>query len=103
VAKDRRTAEETIRPYVEWLYRDRAALGHNRELPAADAINAPFEQILEGRFIIGSPDDCIQEIRKYQELGVEEIVMRVRWPGMPAEDALKAVALFGQEVLPHFL
>lgn len=29
VAKDRTTAVETIRPYAEWLYKDRAAQGHS--------------------------------------------------------------------------
>ncbi len=35
-------------------------------------------------------------------LGVEELVLRCQWPGMPNEDSLKAVELFGREVLPHF-
>jgi hypothetical protein len=46
VAADRREAIATIRPHVEWLYRDRAALGHNRALPEADRIDVPFEQVL---------------------------------------------------------
>jgi len=102
VAADRPEAMATIRPHVEWLYRDRAALGHNRELPAADRIDVPFEQILEGRFIIGSPEECAAEVQRYQEAGVEELILRCQWPGMPAAAVLKAIERFGHEVLPRF-
>jgi len=102
IAETRAKAIEIIRPYVEWLYRDRAALGHDRTLPAADRIDVPFEQVLEGRFIIGSPAECAAEVATYQALGVEELIMRCHWPGMPTEDAVRAIQLFGREVLPQF-
>jgi hypothetical protein len=34
---------------------------------------------------------------------VEELILRCQWPGMPGEDALRAVRLFGREVLPRFV
>ena len=102
VAETRQQAVDIVRPHVEWLYRDRAALGHNQELPEADRIDVSFEQVLDGRFIIGSPSECMKEIKRHQELGVEELVLRCQWPGMPNEDSLKAVELFGREVLHHF-
>lgn len=101
VATDKTAAIATIRPHVEWLYRDRAALGHNQSLPEADRIDVPFEQVLEGRFIIGSPEECLAEIQKYQEIGMQELIMRCQWPGMAAEDGLRAIQLFGREVLPR--
>lgn len=102
VAETRQQAVDIVRPYVEWLYRDRAALGHSQDLPEADRIDVSFDRVLEGRFIIGSPAECIEEIKKYEELGVEELVLRCQWPGMPNEDSLRTVELFGREVLPHF-
>lgn len=102
VAETREKAIEIARPHVEWLYRDRAAAGHSQELPEADRIDVGFEQVLEGRFIIGSPDECVAEVQKYQDLGVQELVLRCQWPGMPNEDSIRAVELFGQEVLPRF-
>lgn len=100
VAHDRDDAIATIRPHVEWLYRDRAALGHNRALPEEDRIDVAFEDVLEGRFILGSPDECATEVRKYQGLGIEELMMRCQWPGMATADALQAIELFGREVMP---
>jgi hypothetical protein len=40
--------------------------------------------------------------KKYQALGIQEVVLRCQWPGMPNEDSLRAVELFGREVLPRF-
>jgi alkanesulfonate monooxygenase SsuD/methylene tetrahydromethanopterin reductase-like flavin-dependent oxidoreductase (luciferase family) len=59
-----------------------------------------FGIVLEGRFIIGSPEECGAEIERYRALGVEEIIMRCQWPGMPRETALQAIRRFGQDVLP---
>jgi alkanesulfonate monooxygenase SsuD/methylene tetrahydromethanopterin reductase-like flavin-dependent oxidoreductase (luciferase family) len=101
-AASRAQAIATIQPYVEWLYRDRAALGHNRALPEADRIDVPFSQVLEGRFIIGSAEDCAAEVRHYQAAGVEELILRCQWPGMEAEATLQAIERFGRDVLPQF-
>ena len=103
VAADRAEAIATIRPHVEWLYRDRAALGHNRALPEADRIDVPFEQVLEGRFIIGSPDECTAELRRYEAAGVDEVIMRCQWPGIAAAEVLKGIERFGRDVLPRFI
>jgi alkanesulfonate monooxygenase SsuD/methylene tetrahydromethanopterin reductase-like flavin-dependent oxidoreductase (luciferase family) len=101
VAESRAQAVATIRPYAEGLYQHRAALGHNRLLPAADRIDVPFEQILVDRFIIGSPAECVAEVARYQAVGVEELIMRCQWPGMPLTEALQAIERFGHEVLPR--
>ena len=39
---------------------------------------------------------------KYQDLGIEELILRCQWPGVPNADSLRAVELFGQEVLLKF-
>jgi alkanesulfonate monooxygenase SsuD/methylene tetrahydromethanopterin reductase-like flavin-dependent oxidoreductase (luciferase family) len=102
IAETRQKAIEIARPHVEWLYQDRAAAGHSQELPEADRIDVSFDRVLEGRFIIGGPEECAEEIKKYQELGVQELILRCQWPGMPNQDSLWAVELFGKEVLPRF-
>jgi alkanesulfonate monooxygenase SsuD/methylene tetrahydromethanopterin reductase-like flavin-dependent oxidoreductase (luciferase family) len=91
---------DAIRPSVERLYADRAKLGHSNELPPDDRIDRPFEELLEGRFIYGDPARAIDEIARYRELGVELIVMRMQWPGMPGEVSRRALRTFGEKVLP---
>ncbi|ETX00670.1 MAG: hypothetical protein ETSY1_10420 [Candidatus Entotheonella factor] len=102
VAEDRAEAIRLIQPYVERLYQNRAAMGHNRDLPNADRIDVGFEQVLADRFILGSPSDCIAEIERYRQLGVQELIVRCQWPGMPGESTLAAIRRFGQDVLPRF-
>ena len=102
VADSRQQAIDIVRPQVEWLYRDRAALGHSQELPEADRIDVPFEQVLEGRFIIGSPEECIEEVHKYKEQGVEELILRSQWPGMEGDATTRSLRLFAEKVMPHF-
>jgi alkanesulfonate monooxygenase SsuD/methylene tetrahydromethanopterin reductase-like flavin-dependent oxidoreductase (luciferase family) len=101
VAQSQEAAIATIRRHVEWLYRDRTALGHNRLLPEADRIDVPFEQVLKGRFILGSPAECSTEVARYRAIGVDELIMRCQWPGMAVEPALQAIQRFGRDVLPR--
>ena len=101
-AETRAEAIEICRPHVEWLYKDRAASGHSQELPSADRIDVSFEEVLKERFIIGSPDECADEIKRYRDLGVKELILRCQWPGMPPDQSNKAMELFGKEVIPRF-
>ena len=103
VAEIKQQAIDIIRPEVEWLYKDRASLGHSQELPEADRIDVPFEQVLEGRFIIGSPEECMEEIHKYREYGVEELIIRSQWPGMDSHVTAKSLRLFAEKVMPAFV
>ena len=102
VAQSRDEAMRIIRPSVEAMYADRAALGHARDLPAADRIDVSFDQLLENRFIIGDPDECEREIRRYEAIGVETIIMRMQWPGMTQKQAFDSIRMMGSEVLPRF-
>ncbi len=54
---------------------------------------------LEGRFILGSPEECAAEVQKYQSAGIEDSILRCQWPGMAAEETLKAIEYFGGDVL----
>ena len=63
----------------------------------------PFEQVVEGRFIIGSPEECIEEIHKYKENGVEELILRSQWPGMEGDVTAKSLRLFAEKVMPEFV
>jgi alkanesulfonate monooxygenase SsuD/methylene tetrahydromethanopterin reductase-like flavin-dependent oxidoreductase (luciferase family) len=101
-AKDWKTAIETVRPALEPFYADRAQLGHDRDLPQGDSLSGSLEGIVRGRLIIGSPDDCAQEIEKYRELGIDNISMRMRWEGMTDEQRMDSARLMASEVLPRF-
>ena len=58
---------------------------------------------LRRRFIVGSPSDCIRQIRRYQEeLGTTSIHFRIQFPGLDHGKILNSIRLLGEEVLPHF-
>ena len=56
------------------------------------------------RLIMGSPEECIDQIAQWQqEFGIDGLVLRIRHAAGPShEQAMKAIKLFGEKVIPHF-
>jgi alkanesulfonate monooxygenase SsuD/methylene tetrahydromethanopterin reductase-like flavin-dependent oxidoreductase (luciferase family) len=101
IAPDRRTALCEAQPYLEAKYRAYSQWGQDRELPATETFAVPFETLVQDRFILGDPDDCIRQIRTHQEqLGITHMKFRVHWPGMPHELVMRTIRLLGEKVLP---
>ena len=51
-------------------------------MPAGDDTFAlPFEELIKDRLIVGSPDECVEELKRYQALGFDYIVLDFHWPG----------------------
>jgi hypothetical protein len=45
----------------------------------------------------------IREIEWYErELGLDHIIGRIQWPGLPQALALKTIQLMGERVIPYF-
>ncbi|MEM2896035.1 MAG: LLM class flavin-dependent oxidoreductase [Candidatus Bathyarchaeia archaeon] len=62
-----------------------------------------YVEALKKRFIIGGPEDFISEVERYKkELEVNNIVLRVQFPGIPNERVIKAIKLIGEKVIPYF-
>ena len=57
--------------------------------------------IADDRLIIGSPSDCIELLRRYEdELGVDHFLLRFRHPsGPPHEQVVRAIRMFGEQVI----
>lgn len=61
-----------------------------------------FEEYVENRFVIGSPEEICAQIEQYDdELDLSHFLFRVRRPGMDHQDAIDAIELFGDEVIPN--
>lgn len=62
-----------------------------------------FENV-EDRVILGSPQECIEQIEQWREAtGSDYFVLRFRHGEGPAhEQTLRALRLFGEKVIPHF-
>jgi len=50
--------------------------------------------------IIGDPDECIRQVQKFADIGVQEILLGM--DGIPHGKIMKSLELFGKYVIPHF-
>ena len=100
-AKDRKTALEMAGPFLAGKYADYAKWGQDKAMPGKDSFTQPFEELLDDRFILGSPEECYEQLRPYwEELGVNHLVFRTQWAGMPLSSALYSMRLISDELLP---
>ena len=102
IHEDRETAWREAQPYLYAKYQAYASWGQDKALPGDEDFTAPFQELARDRFIIGTPEDCAQELQRYRdELGVTTMIARLQWPGMPHEKTLNVIRLIGEQVLPR--
>ncbi len=102
VAQDRETAYRESEPYLAPKYAAYAAWGQDKALPGEESFAVPYRELARSRFLLGSPEDVAEEIRRCQQkLGVNYLICRMQWPGMPQEAALRQIELLGREVIPR--
>ncbi|MEE8396491.1 MAG: LLM class flavin-dependent oxidoreductase [bacterium] len=100
-AKDRQTALDLAGPYLGPKYQDYARWGQDKAMPADETFEQPFEDLLKDRFVLGSPEECYEQLRPYwEELGINHITFRTQWAGMPLPTALASMRLISDELLP---
>ena len=99
VADSVEEARETIEPYLLKLYQMYARWGQT--YMDEHEVEVDYEE-LEEKFVIGSPDDCIEQLREYEDLGVDQVYVRCQFPGQPQETTLETLERFGDEVIPAF-
>jgi hypothetical protein len=90
-AKTDEQAWEEARDPVLYIYREYPEWGHMQDefgIPVAPGDERALD-LLRQRFIIGRPETCIRECRKYRaELGVTNLVARMKFPGLEHERVL---------------
>ena len=102
VAQTRERALADSAPYIAEKYRAYHAWGAGSNVPGMSDAGLTLDDLIKDRFIIGAPEDCVRAcIEQRDVLGVTHLLVRLNFPGMPQADILKAVRLFGEEVLPH--
>ncbi|MEO8441213.1 MAG: LLM class flavin-dependent oxidoreductase, partial [Betaproteobacteria bacterium] len=100
-AKDRASAMELAGPYITEKYKAYAKWESDKPMPEHERIDKSFEELVKDRFVIGSPEDCWDQLKPYiEELGVTHFVFRTQFIGMPAANALASMQLISEELLP---
>ncbi len=101
-AKDRATAIQMAGPYLLGKYKDYAKWGQDQVMPEDESFDKDFEELIEGRFILGAPQECYEQLQPYwEELGVNHLCFRTHWAGMPLSTALHSMRLISDELLPE--
>lgn len=99
VGPDRDAAFESIRPYVRRLYDLYERWGQTY----LDEMDGELtDEKLAEKFVLGSPEACIDRLRTYEELGVDQVVVRVQFPGQPQDTTLQCLERVGNEIIPAF-
>jgi len=100
-AKDTAMALEMAGPHLAEKYRTYATWGQDEVLPGNDSFSQPFEALLRDRFVLGSPEECYEQLRPaWEEAGANFMIFRTHWSGMPVGHALASMRLISDELLP---
>ena len=123
-AEDRRKAQERGAELIDW-YRHQQSLRDVRVWQEQDPSRVPddyqwhyqrstasdspkrdetssLEQIQEGRYCIGDPDDCLRYLEKYAATGVDEIMPLFQVGPITHQEVMNTLRLFGKYMIPHF-
>lgn len=90
-----RAVEEAL-PYARREYHTYA------EYPALRWQKERFDDLVAHTLMLGSPEDLYEKLRAFEQLGVDHVIFRPFWLGMPAKMARESLTLFAEEVMPAF-
>jgi len=51
-------------------------------------------------FVVGAPEDCIEQVRRFEALGIDELWLRIDTG--EHDEMLRTIERFGKYVIPHF-
>ena len=55
-----------------------------------------------GVIIAGNPESCIKNIKMYEDIGVDQVIMIIQTETIPHERVMESLELFGKQVIPAF-
>lgn len=62
-----------------------------------------FDQFIEDRIIVGTPDSCIEQIERYVDvLGIDHLIFRFNYNGMSAPDVHEDMRTIASEIMASF-
>lgn len=90
--------EQHVRPHLIHKYQEYAV--NVGGMPFDE--RGPFEAMAKDRLIAGTPEQCAQEISRYAQEGVTDLILRVQYRGMDPRRANDTIRMFGNEVIPQY-
>ena len=104
IASSSAEAEERAQQYLLPAYRDEYSSWDHPLIGTSDS-TAPdvLAELRRDRFIIGDPQQVVEQIMYFEEqFGMDHLICRLHFPGMPPQMVSEAVELIGREVIPAF-
>ena len=80
------------------VYAQQGLAGTDPEL--SSKVDGGIESLMGDAFLVGDPDECIEEIAEYQAMGFTDVIIRLFYPHMSQTEVLEHIDLVGQEVIP---
>ena len=80
----------------QWHYQRSTAT----DSPKRDELSS-LDQIKQGRYCIGDPDDCLRYLEQYTPTGVDEIMPLFQIGPMAHQEVTETLRLFGKHIIPH--
>jgi alkanesulfonate monooxygenase SsuD/methylene tetrahydromethanopterin reductase-like flavin-dependent oxidoreductase (luciferase family) len=102
IAETDKKARELAEEHIMVAYRREYAGGWRH--PFIDAsIATDLDRLMADRFIIGGPDQCVAQIRRFvEQYGMTHLICRTFFPGMPHAHIMRELELISKEVMPAF-
>jgi alkanesulfonate monooxygenase SsuD/methylene tetrahydromethanopterin reductase-like flavin-dependent oxidoreductase (luciferase family) len=101
---------------VKWWYQHLAEFTLEWELPnlspeERDAVFPLLKPTIEGNIdvrrytdedmiIVGTPDECLEKILRYEEAGVDQLLCYVQFGKLPHDKVMRNLELLGTQVIP---
>jgi hypothetical protein len=69
-------------------------------MPGSDAFNIDFEDLMNDRFLFGSPAEVTEQILLLKKrFGINTLVLGIHWAGMPASLAMEQMQIIAEQVM----
>ena len=102
VADTDKEARELADRHIMVAYRKEYAGGWKHPFINA-SIATDLDTVKQDRFLIGSPDQVVQDLRPYvEQYGMTHLICRLFFPGMPHRHIMRELELIAREVRPAF-
>jgi alkanesulfonate monooxygenase SsuD/methylene tetrahydromethanopterin reductase-like flavin-dependent oxidoreductase (luciferase family) len=100
-APDRRTAIRDMGPAIADSYKIFGNWGLFTEIVGDAKPHPEFEDLLHDRFIIGSPEECAEQIAALMSsTGCNRLITRIQWVGAEQKHVMRSIELLGSRVAP---
>lgn len=95
-------AERAVRDPLVEKYESYSDWGQD-DVIEDDTFGSRWEKLKHERFLVGSSDDVIDGLQRYQEeMDLDRVVIRTQFPNSDFDDVHESIRRFGEDVIPSF-